>query len=232
METSCGVTVITNPHLNSISSHTHTGSFTSRKLQLLLLPLTMTPLYSSVQLVWQWASIQHTTTLKLKQLDQIRLLFTLVLFPPWHVKMSLRKRPFLLSCVKKHYGTWITDWPCKWGWFCVSGYSTVMKRKSKTSQSGDIWQAQNNLGWDSLNGQDCVFVCRWQKAEISSQQGLSMVILRTEHSVPGLHHTHSESYKSIFPPYSSYPLFFHSFSPFSALLLKAPRHPPPSPSSP
>lgn len=52
-------------------------------------------------------------------------------------------------------------------------------------------------GWNSLNGQDCVFVCRWQKAEISCQHSLSMVILKTEHNVPSLHHSHSESYQSI-----------------------------------
>lgn len=38
---------------------------------------------------------------------------------------------------------------------------------------------------------------RRQKAEISSQHALSVVISRTEHNVPGLRHSHNESYHFI-----------------------------------
>lgn len=67
-------------------------------------------------------------------------------------------------------------------------------------------QAQVILGWNSLTGQDCVFVCRWQKAEISSRP--SMVILRTEHNVPSLHHSHSESYQFLTIHHTPYFLYF------------------------
>ncbi len=49
--------------------------------------------------VWQWASLHNTRTLKPKQLNGIWpsliSLFTLVLFPLWHVKMPSLKKGFL-----------------------------------------------------------------------------------------------------------------------------------------
>lgn len=54
-----------------------------------------------------------------------------------------------------------------------------------TTQSDDIWQAQNILRRNTWNGQDCVCVQMTAGRDILS--GLSMVILRAEHSVPGLH---------------------------------------------
>lgn len=67
-----------------------------------------------------------------------------------------------------------------------------------------------------------MFVSRWQKAEISSRRGLSMVIFRTEHNVPDLHHT-QWLMTIYFPRHSSHSLFslFHNFMLSSALPLSA-----------